>query len=283
VNAAEQFSWGVSTGGYRWVRAAGRKSDRYDPRGWALAVIDSEAVVRYYYPVGKDEMLAAFLDLGTTSREEVLGFADRYGPLWDLGAHRPLLWDDWGLACVRFGFCALFLQLVEEAEKGGGRALAALENTFHWEGRGIVFIGEGLFRWGERDILCFNSLLPVEQRSKIVVPGDDPTFPTFRKGRDTLPLARLLTGQLITEHIGASVRPELYCEARPKRKQLFVRLRPCDLEGALWLTLLKGVTGEGRYDRCGWCQRYYPVTRKDRTYCSAACRLAAFRQRRATN
>jgi hypothetical protein len=67
-----------------------------------------------------------------------------------------------------------------------------------------------------------------------------------------------------------------------------IRLTPQNLQAALWLQFADAIAGEKHRRQCRQCKRYFEVSepgegrrsRRDKAWCSDACRAAAYRERR---
>lgn len=71
----------------------------------------------------------------------------------------------------------------------------------------------------------------------------------------------------------------------PTRPRL--RIEPKDLLAAMWLELALAVEGNSNYRPCDVCPTWFEVApgsgREDKTYCSDACRMRAYRKRKAAS
>jgi hypothetical protein len=254
----------VSTAGYRWLSTRREPGDE-ESLGWMLRPIDPEAPTRAYYPVGKDKVTTAFFDTAPT-RQGFLTFANQWGPIMstDPGEGSLLLFT-WRFAHRLLKHCAEVWQKIKDAEGGDKEARAGLAGCFRWSEKGVIYAHDP------------NAAPGLDE--PLIAPND-PAFKAFKPGRDTTVLARLLVGRMLTAGLGDETTPEMYVETqrKQKHKRILVRLRPRNLLGALWLTFAAAVADEVPYRHCQACKRYFPATRVDRVFCSAACRQANLRE-----
>lgn len=63
-------------------------------------------------------------------------------------------------------------------------------------------------------------------------------------------------------------------------------IRPSELCGALWIQFALAIDGSQNFRSCSVCQTWFPVaagrSRTDKEYCSDACRMRAYRKRKAS-
>ena len=88
--------------------------------------------------------------------------------------------------------------------------------------------------------------------------------------------------QEINSHLEENAAPKLLYN--PESDQLELRLMPTNLLGALWLQFARSVEASKLYRRCPVCTQWFEVSvkgkRRHSTYCSARCRVKAYRDRR---
>lgn len=95
------------------------------------------------------------------------------------------------------------------------------------------------------------------------------------------PAARFIVGDLVNEGLAGRVSAQL--SERAGEGSSVLRLMPDSLIGALWLQFAFAVDGNLDYKRCEECQTWLEIApgagRPDRSYCSDACRMRAYRKR----
>lgn len=114
-------------------------------------------------------------------------------------------------------------------------------------------------------------------------------LPPFKQRRV---LALAFLRRVVNDRIRAWVQGGLYdSEETVKPKQaherpLALRLESPSLAGALWLQLAQSIDGDYRYQRCQACDRWIEISPKGSTrrreFCSATCRVRAWRRRPTT-
>ncbi len=104
----------------------------------------------------------------------------------------------------------------------------------------------------------------------------------FEPNDVVLPAIAYLQARL-NERLAGKVHPRVLYDSEEKR--LRVRPVPDDLLTALWLQFAQAVEGDKKYQRCLECGAYFEVSpevaRKDRVFCSNACRSKMYRDRQA--
>jgi DNA-binding NarL/FixJ family response regulator len=88
--------------------------------------------------------------------------------------------------------------------------------------------------------------------------------------------------QAVDNHILNAVSVRLLNE--PDRGGLVLKMRPYTLRGALWLQLAQAVSAGKDFRPCGACGKWFELTpdiaRKNRLFCSEACRSRAHRAKK---
>jgi hypothetical protein len=88
--------------------------------------------------------------------------------------------------------------------------------------------------------------------------------------------------QFVNFKLWSKVSPRILFDARSMETVL--RFKPTNLLSCLWLQFAETMAGGKRQEQCPVCKRYFEVAgskwkRRDRRYCSAACRNRAYRER----
>lgn len=90
---------------------------------------------------------------------------------------------------------------------------------------------------------------------------------------------------VLTDFVSAALRGRVNIGLDLQREALEATARPVSLIGALWLQLLFAVHSETNFRRCDSCRTWFEIGtesgRKDKKYCSDACRMRSYRQRKA--
>ena len=89
--------------------------------------------------------------------------------------------------------------------------------------------------------------------------------------------------QNVNKRLSARLNPTVLFQNN--YSSLTLRFLPRDLLGALWLQLTQVMTEVKDVKRCDVCQRpiiknYSQGTRRDKKYCSDACKVKAYRDRK---
>jgi hypothetical protein len=291
----------VNEGGYQWLKAIripapgdlGRpKWNR--PRSFlttGLPVGASGLRVRRYNPLRLDSdsgLFRTFAELDPTP-DGIRAFADKYG----------LLGGDLSVLILLQGMGA-----PSEAEIGVGESRKAwaeeiramrqavalwdmlqagdtdkLSRHFWWEGQNILKYvsdppsvpGEGL-----------GGAPPTTQPQPESFSVRGAWLERFHPG-DVIEPARYAVQRLVNRHLKEWGSSQLLWERRSTRLRL--HLVPDGLAGALWLQFARAIDGEKTYRRCRECPTWFElspdIARTNRFYCSDACRLKAYRRRKA--
>jgi hypothetical protein len=88
--------------------------------------------------------------------------------------------------------------------------------------------------------------------------------------------------RLVNAKLDSRVRPQLFLS--PNGSGLEGHDEPVDLLGAMWQMLFDMICVNGDHRRCRACRNWFEVSpndsRGDRQYCSDACRMRSYRQRK---
>lgn len=94
--------------------------------------------------------------------------------------------------------------------------------------------------------------------------------------------ANYVIGDIVSDGLAARVSAQL--EPPTSGAMPTIRLVPDSLIGALWLQFANAVNGNIDYKRCEECRTWLEISpgagRPDRSYCSDACRMRAYRKRK---
>ena len=89
--------------------------------------------------------------------------------------------------------------------------------------------------------------------------------------------------EVANKHMAERIAPRLLWNKG--RTRVSLHMVPDSLIGAIWLQFARAVEGEKNYRNCALCQRWYEVSpqaaRKNRIFCSNACRVQSYRDRKA--
>ena len=104
-------------------------------------------------------------------------------------------------------------------------------------------------------------------------------------GPNPIPTAQSWLADTIDQQLQRlGVRPRMGTEPETGKPRLAVAAR--NLLGGLWLHFAWAVSGDTKYRQCPVCQTYFVIERgqyrESRTFCSDACRMRAYRERKDT-
>ena len=92
----------------------------------------------------------------------------------------------------------------------------------------------------------------------------------------------LFVSRLVDERLRGAAEPHMVWDESGDQPHL--HLVPRHPLGALWLQFAEAVSGDKGYRRCAACSKWFEVSaqgaRKNRVYCSEACKFEAFRERK---
>lgn len=245
-----QFQWPVAQDGYEWV-------DFGDIR-WLKAAVDPyEPPSMLYTPLDDTGLFRTFAETQLTE-EAIKDFADRYGQICspffergDDGSVTGVSWPWWAGSISAMRDAITLWELTRE------RASGKLKRIIQWQKGGSIRCGIG-------ELTHTISIATAQenfQRNELVRP------------------AKFFLQHIVNEHL-RHVHSALLWNG----SALAMHNIPRDLISALWLQFALAISGDKQYKRCTECQAFFElspgVNRKDRAYCSNACRSAAYRKRR---
>lgn len=91
-----------------------------------------------------------------------------------------------------------------------------------------------------------------------------------------------LVQDLVNEGLRSRVHEELQWDEATGKPT--IRIVPGNLIGAMWLQFALAIDGDNEFGKCSECASWYVIApgagRPDKTYCSNACRMRAYRKRK---
>jgi hypothetical protein len=234
----------------QWWLVEGQASDPYQPLRDALA------------------LFRTFADISEHNRDAVADFVREYGSLvvgaQQLAGTDGRAGEPWALWRREIGAMRRAIEL--------------------WEAR-----PDELAKWIRfDDDRCWVDLGDAAAVETIATPDHHPELWVLLAGR--MPKQRRLRRAALFYVQGqANDRLKEHTAARllfdPDSDQERVHVLPRNLLGALWLQLARAVEGDKEYRRCEECQRWFEVSpegmRPESKYCGTACRMRAYRRRKA--
>jgi hypothetical protein len=287
------FAWPVFDGGYECLEVVDHESGKLDHV--SVEPTDFSDSVRLKKPLlDNPSLFREFAELPLTE-EGILSFANEWGQLLtrpdlDLEAEEESEDDDRVPACDSTTF----------DEPG--------DVTDHWyqqikRMRALVRVWD-LIQEGDEAGLA--QVMKAQRLGGLQTVGVDFTeIPEPRRltyiNREDLPdhLRRLKAGRLqefaklaLYEHVNGQFedRCSPWIAPDPDTREPVLRLTPRNLEAALWFQFADAIAGKKKLRQCPRCKRYFAVSeqgkgrrsRSDRVWCSDACRIAGFLERRET-
>ncbi len=266
IRSAAHFRWVIFLDGARWITATAEDHAEARPERF-LAPVPS--VTESRYPLR--DAPALFREFAETpaTEEGAKAFADRHGLLGG-DILRAITTEDEGVEprgerladwAHEIGEMREAVTVWDEIKAGGG---TALRERVNWSGDAVKFQTAA----GER--VLADAL------------AGDPTAALMLPAHDYLRAGRWFVQMIINERMAGRVTPRLAWHDEEGRSKLLVV--PTSLIGALWLQFAM-VVDEGRdFRRCAHCGKWFDISpdaaRRDRIYCSHACRVAAYRARK---
>lgn len=280
-----QFEWRVVADGHeikeaRPAMAAGKKAPKPDEYLTDCIPLGTGAQWTVYSPLNASGLFRSFADL-RTEPDEIRRFADRYGLLGGPATEMIVLPNDnrvhtgerlsvWWHEIVRFRRVIELWELVTSRRVGG------LKKYIRWDDD------------GER--VWYTSNPKVNGKGDSFGPGDEFSVIASRDIRPHL-LERTQRGdliqptwfrlqQVINKALEERVSPRLLWD----EGELGLYHVPDSLLGLMWLQFGQAISGHKEYRKCSQCSTWFElqpgVGRKDKKYCSDACRAAAYRARK---
>lgn len=223
-------------------------------------------------------LFRAFASLKTS--DDILGFANRYGPLgadasvaivdvvpeepWKMGLvpywAEPLM--IWQQETRRMATVVGLWDLIRES----GASAFSCEIT---DRKAMITVAEG------------NAYIAPTDGAQWIIASADKTPERFEKlkGLDSAQWPHVLLSELVSEGLRGRVDMTL----RYDDGAASTGMAPRGLIGGLWLQAALAIGGDKAFNRCQVCGTWFEVMtrqgRKDKRYCSDACRMRAYRQR----
>lgn len=280
--------------GYRWRKRRLSPDDQYRrtfpeqdlggcPKPWnplgektpsieLCPVGDSDE--EYYHPQRESVALtradsALFRNFAamTPTQDEILEFVHRYGDLKNFWISQFSEWE-YEVRVLKF-----FVELQDALIKGGRQEIIT---------KNFVAAEPGIIRFPFTDgSLGFGrTLVPISWSGPDPRPVRDEEFNLFRgSAREA---AREFLNRVLSHRL-VKFRTMLFLERIGKTHDL--ALRPIDLLSTMWLQFALAVVENKEYRKCESCSRSFElspeVNRISRYYCSNACRVKAYRGRKA--
>jgi hypothetical protein len=282
------FSWPVFEGGYRIIE--GSRNDRSEK-----AVIEDVTVpsrYRRYSPVKDHPALYRTFAAMPATPEAIIAFANSYG-LLGLPVRYDVFEGDEGDSWFNRTVHAEPLTMWRETITAMNAAVEL------WDLLRKVRTSPGRLRHVVRQWERHAEIFPLSVSTPIagtpapqggLQAGADEAFARFEEHLERerwrsagWTMLGLLIGGYLQAHVALSV------ELRPREDGLDMVLAPRRLLGALWLQLGDAVTGKVQHRLCEAenCGRWFEVStrqegkRRNREFCSDACRVRMFRHRKA--
>jgi hypothetical protein len=269
------FVWNVLAGGYRWTDAEtveGEKPGRYLVQSWNIPEGSKRYQPLRLYPA----LFRSFADI-TPTEEGILSFANEYGRL-DTGkllkvpskkdpregtlyVGEPLsLW---------VSEIAAMNQALTLWDMAQNRDMTGLSGFIHWSGDSVHYdSGPGL----ERTTRTIAHLNEEPRLVGVLLHGDLVTPALFH------------VQHVVNQHLEERLSPKVLWGKDYTHLNLY--FMPNSLIGALWLQFAQAIDGNKTYRRCDECRAWFElspeVARTTKRFCSNACRVKAYRERKAT-
>ena len=260
-----------------WYFGHGYDLSNFDPSvGYYLASAASHLDERDALTRDVGDYPTLFLDLATmtSSADRILEFASHWGLLTDKRGHKEYL---------------------RISGSTGNDKLVQVEPIYTW-----IYLISALGRsWRYAQLLENRE----DEKLRSLVDWSDPTTVKFENYLVASPeyeperLAIMQTGDFLNparhyiedgfrkfDHDGAL--PNLSSELRwdDKVGKWQIEISPKDLRGALWLQFAHALCRSSSFKRCEECDRWLQIgpgaARLEKTYCSNACRMRAYRKRK---
>lgn len=275
------FIWNVLPGGYRWTDAEtveGEKPGRYLVESWDIPEGSKRYQPLRLYPA----LFRTFADIMPTE-DGILSFVNEYGRLilgemlivrsetgnkdGTLDTGEPLsLWVSEITAMNQA------LTLWDMAQN---RDMTGLSGFIHWSGDGVYYdSGPGTEEHSSlgRTTRTIAHLNEGSRLGNILLPGDLVT-PALSQVQ-----------HVVNQHLEERLSPKVLWDTDYAHLNLY--FMPNSLIGALWLQFAQAIDGNKTYRRCDECRAWFElspeVARTTKRFCSNACRVKAYRNRKAT-
>lgn len=296
------FDWEIAESGYDWVETTPILTRDGSP-GPTLATPYLRAnwdaarkslTLRRYRPLKKHSGLFRSFCEVTPDRRDIVRFANRYGPL--LGPRGDLITlphstdagspqhgigeslSSWTTAIATMQQTVLLWTAAREGD------VATLSRHITWR-KGNDETGQDVFYNSHPEFEPVSgTTFPDGFTMTVIVSStrDEAFFRHLMPG-DVIRPAMILVQRRINEQLSTRVAPRILWDE--DQTALKVYQVPESLLGALWLQFALAVERNNDFRTCAECGTWFELSpgtaRSDKIYCSTACRLKAFRRRKA--
>lgn len=251
-----QFSWTGTVAGYRWVTDADGRRVLTDGLGL------KEPRESFQYSPLKHTGLFKTFAATEISEAGIRAFANKYGQIAD---NKPIGKTEPGVPPDALGQPYItWKKSIIQMRNAIDLWCAARDEDLDYLGRVI--------EWSDKGPVC--SLVPDINLWRFLN--------RFQRG-DLVGPAWYFVQDDVNTHL-KGVSPRLLWDR--DGKEISLHDTPDSLLTAMWLQFAQAIAGNKHYQRCITCGSFFElapsVNRKDRVYCTAACRSAAYRKRRAS-
>jgi hypothetical protein len=292
---SDHFEWQVGAAGYTWTQAWADLSPTVRRRQWILGELCPERPgppTRSYHPLR--EHTGLFLTFADTppTREGILEFARRFGRLGKGtpaeqaqlvkdkdGRDARLTEEPWELWRMQISELKQASEVWHLCQVGDMEGLAARIRWEHdEEGQDSVsYISDPDYQAG-----ATTASGHVAAEEPIASRRFHPERLARCRPGDLVRPALIYVQDAINVRLEGLAWPRLAWDAQGSR--LGLRLVPETLLGAMWLQFALAVSGGKAFRRCAACGEWFELSpkvgRKDKLFCSGACRTRSHRGRR---
>jgi hypothetical protein len=121
----------------------------------------------------------------------------------------------------------------------------------------------------------------IGKKRLIASPDGNPRIWSLFEPKDLFGPARLVLARFVNGPLKVNASPQL--RWNDDASELFLRLMPKNLLGAMWLQFAEAIDQRKKIARCEICGSWFDQFRKDKRHCSDKCRVRASRQRKERN
>jgi len=278
--------------GFRWYRLSGEWcfEERSGERWLRCQELPGKTRCEYYAPLRTSGLFRLFADIDPESESQILEFVTRWGPLGLFGAgseirtQKGLVRDVLPLHLRFFST----LEAKDDWQRELARMKAAVALYDAWksgEPTGVSLTIQSARRSAKRyqgRVLTLNPERFSHHSPEVFVPAPPAIMDAPDRVRAYWVLADLINRNAVAEPLNCVVTPT-FEDMEPK--QMGFELSPDSLLGALWLQMAQAVSSNKEYRRCLECGIAFEISlevtgyRRNRRYCSDACRMKASRSR----
>jgi hypothetical protein len=146
----------------------------------------------------------------------------------------------------------------------------------------VVYVTEPVL-WFEPNPAPGQTYFPVVWQTKVIASHSDNRWMLSQMTPDDLKgPAFFYLQKVITQHLMGRVTTRLL--KGPGEKVGTLATIPTDILGGIWLQFAAAISGNKTFEKCRQCQLWFDLSsgkgaRKDRQYCSASCKVKAYRER----